>query len=1079
MKKRLTMFLACLFLSLGMAMAQTHVTGVVISAEDDQPVIGAFIKVLGTSNGTQTDVDGKFELNVPAGAMLEFSYVGMTPKKVKATANMRVVLESENKNLDEVIIVAYGTQKKSAFTGSAAVVKSGDIAKVQVTNAVDALKNKVSGVQMTQSSGDPGSSSGILIRGIGSINAGGAPLYVVDGSPFDGDIKSINPQDIESMTVLKDAASAALYGARGANGVIIITTKTGRADRGTITVDAKWGSKSRAIPDYKYVNNPAAYYELYYKGLYNYAVDAKDGKGMTPEAAYAWANAKLTGSDSYGLGYDVYTYPAGQTLIGRNGKLNPNATLGRMVTGVDGQQYWIQPDNWIDAIYSNALRQEYSATAVGNTDKSTFYGSINYLKDDGITVASDYRRFTGRLKADYQINNWLRIGGNMNYSHYSMHAANGGNGSSTDSGNMFAFSRIAPIYPLYLRDANKQIMHHAASGLDAYDYGDNTSSGLGLSRPFLGGSNALSDNRINLDFADGNTFNGVATADIRLMKDLTFRSVNSVYLKESRSKETVNPWFGQYATDNGSVGVGHGRTWSYNYQQVLNWKPTFGSHEFDFMLGHEYYRMISTTLSGRKSNMFDLKYDELSGAAVTKGTSSGSSMYNTEGWFGRVNYSYANKYFGEVSYRRDASSMFHPENRWGNFWSLGGAWLISKEEWFDAPWVDELKFKASYGAQGNDNISQFLYTNTYSIISSDNAVATVASRRGNKKISWEKQGMFNVGFDFSFFRQRLSGSIVYFDRSTKDMLAFFSLPQSFGWTGYFDNVGDMSNRGLEVELFGDIIRTRDFKWGAHLNLTTYKNKITRIADANKTMWLDGVRGYNDDIYFLGEGISMYTFSLKQYAGVDPETGKALYWQDKYKKNAAGEYELDKNGQPIVEERVKVENAENATYHLCGTSLPDVYGGFGTDIAWKGFDFSIDFGYQLGGKVYDGNYASAMGFNRGGAMHADLLNAWSPENKGSNIPRVQSQDQYTTASSDRWLTSASYLSLQNVNLGYTLPTKLTRKYGLAKVRVYVVGDNLWVWSKRQGLDPRQSISGSVSNVRYSNVRTISGGITVTF
>lgn len=1079
MKRRLTMFLACMFLSLGMAMAQTHVTGVVISDEDQQPVIGAFVKVLGTQNGTQTDLDGKFELDVQAGAMLEFSYVGMTSKKVKATPNMRVVLESNSKTMEEVIVVAYGTQKKSAFTGSAAVVKADDITKVQVTNAVDALKNKVSGVQMTQGSGAPGSSSRVLIRGIGSITAGGAPLYVVDGSPFDGDIKSINPQDIESLTVLKDAASAALYGARGANGVIIITTKAGRADRGTITVDAKWGVKSRAIPDYEYVTDPAAYYELYYKGLYNYAADAVDGKGMTPEQAYAWANANLTASNSYGLGYNVYTYPAGQTLIGRNGKLNPNATLGRMVTGADGQQYWLQPDNWIDAIYSNALRQEYSATAVGNTDKSTFYGSINYLDDKGITVASAYKRFTSRLKADYQINDWLRIGGNMNYSHYTINSANGGEGTSADSGNMFALTRIAPIYPLYLRDANKNIMRHEASGLDAFDYGDNQSGGLGMSRPFMGGSNALSDNRVNLDFTEGNTFNGVGTVDIRFLKDFTFRSVNSVYLKESRSKGTTNPWFGLYATDNGSVSVSHGRNWSYNYQQTLNWKHAYGLHDLDVMAGHEYYRMVTTSLNGTKSNMFDLNYSELSGAAVTRNTNSGNSLYNTEGWFGRVNYSYGNKYFGEMSYRRDASSIFHPNHRWGNFWSLGGAWLISKESWFNAPWVDELKFKASYGSQGNDNIDPFLYTNTYRIISSDNAVAVVKRDRGNEKISWEKQGMFNVGFDFSLFRQRLSGSIVYFDRSTKDMLAFFSLPLSYGWAGYFDNVGDMSNRGLEIELFGDIIRTRDFKWSANLNFTTYKNKITRIADANKTMWLDGVQGYNSGSYFYGEGESMYTFRLKKYAGVDPETGKALYWQDIYKKDASGNFETDQNGQYIVEKTIKTDNAEKASYHLCGTSLPDAYGGFGTSVAWKGFDLSIDFGYQIGGQVYDGNYASSMNHNRGSAMHVDLLKAWSPENKGSNIPRVQSQDQYTTSSSDRWLTSASYLSLQNINLGYTLPAKLTRKVGLSKVRIYAVGDNLWVWSKRQGLDPRQSISGSVSNVIYSNVRTISGGITVTF
>ncbi len=1077
MEKRLTMFLASLFLSIGIAIAQTTISGTVISSEDGLPVIGASVTVVGDAkNGTATDMDGHFTLSAPAGSHIKVTSIGMQTLTLKGSANMKITMDPEANAMNEVMVVAYGTQKKSAFTGSAAVVKSDDITKVQVTNAVDALKNKISGVQMTQGSGAPGSSSSVLIRGIGSINAGGAPLYVVDGSPFDGDIKSINPQDIESMTVLKDAASAALYGARGANGVIMITTKAGRADRGTITVDAKWGVKSRAIPDYQYITDPAGYYEMYYKGLYNYA---KNGQNMSDENAYMWANQQLTAQNSFGLGYNVYTYPDGQTLIGRNGKLNPNATLGRMVKGSDGKEYWLQPDNWIDAIYSNALRQEYSVTAVGNTDKSTFYGSINYLNDDGITVASDYERFTSRLKADYQINDWLKIGGNMNYSHYTIHAANGGEGTSSDSGNMFALTRIAPIYPLYMRDANKQILTHKASGLDAYDYGDKYGGTLGIARPFLGGSNALSDNRVNLDMADGNTFNGVGTIDVRFLKDFSFRSVNSVYLKESRGKGTVNPWFGLYAQDNGSVSISHSRSWSYNLQQILNWKHALGSHDFDVMLGHEYYRLTGTKLSGNKSNMFDLNYNELSGAAVTRGTSSSNTLYNTEGWFGRINYSYANRYFGEFSYRRDASSMFHPDHRWGNFWSFGGAWLISKEDWFNAPWVDELKFKASYGAQGNDNISSFLYTRTYSIVPNGNDVAALPGSFGNENISWEKQGMFNVGFDFSFWRGRLSGSLVYFDRSTKDMLAFFSLPISFGFGGYYDNVGDMSNRGVELELFGDIIRTKDLKWSANLNFTSYKNKVTRIADANKTNWLDGYQGYNNGNFFFGEGLSMYTFRLKKYAGVNPKTGESLFYKDIYKKDANGAFERDANGQFIVDHVEKVANPEEAQYHTCGTSLPDAYGGFGTSFEWKGIDLSIDFGYQLGGQMFDGNYASSMNHNRGSAMHVDLLNAWSPENPNSNIPRVQFADRYTAASSDRWLTSASYLSLQNINLGYTFPAKLTRKIGLAKVRVYAVGDNLWVWSKRQGLDPRQSISGSVSNVIYSNVRTISGGITVTF
>ena len=1075
MEKRLTMFLACLFLSLGMAMAQTQISGTVVSSEDGLPIIGASVMVDGTKNGTATDMDGKFTLSAPAGSKITVSYIGMKPKTLNASAHMKIVLDPEHTTIDEVMVVAYGTQKKSAFTGSAAVVKSDDIAKVQVANAVDALKGKVSGVQMTQSSGAPGSSASIKIRGIGSINASGSPLYVVDGSPFDGDLTTINPNDIESMTVLKDAASAALYGARGANGVIMITTKTGRAERGTVTVDAKWGVKHRALPDYKYITDPAGYYELYYKGLYNYAIDKR---GMTPEAGNAWANANLTANNSYGLGYNVYTMPEGQNLIGMNGKLNPNATLGRLVTGRDGQQYWLQPDNWLDAIYGDALRQEYSVTAIGNTDRSTFYSSINYLSDEGITPGSDYKRFTGRLKADYQINDWLKIGGNMNYAHYTSNYSAAGEGTSSDSGNMFAFTRIAPIYPLFLRDANRNIMFNDDANIPAYDYGDDK-EGLGLERPYLGKSNALSDNLVNMDYNEGNTLNAVGTAEIRFLKDFTFRSVNSVYLDEYRGQFTTNPWFGLYKTDNGHIGVSHGRTWSYNLQQVLTWKHKFDLHEVDLMAGHEYYRNTRTSLSGNKSNIFSNNYPELSGAVVTKSTGSGSSLYNTEGWFGRVNYSYANKYFGEMSYRRDATSVFHPDHRWGNFWSLGGAWLISKEEWFDAPWVDELKIKASYGSQGNDGIRSYLYVNTFNITPSNGAVALLKRTKGNENISWEKQGMFNAGVDFSLFHQRLSGSIVYFNRSTKDMLNWFSLPLTYGWSGYYDNVGDMSNRGVEIELYGDIIRTKDFKWSANFNLTSYKNKVTYIPDANKTAWLDGVAGYNDGSYFFGEGISMYTLRLKKYAGVDPETGEALYYKDIYKKDDAGNYVKDANGQPVVESVEKVKNPEEAQYHLCGTTLPDVYGGFGTSFAWKGFDLSFDFMYQIGGQIYDGNYASSMSLNKGGAMHADLLNAWTPENKNSNIPRIQSQDQYTNSSSDRWLVSASYLSLQNINFGYTLPSSWVRKLGLTKVRVYAVGDNLWVWSKRQGLDPRQSISGAQSNVKYSVVRTISGGITVTF
>ena len=481
MEKRLMTFIACLFLSIGMALAQTQVSGTVTSSEDGSPVIGASIKVVGTNTGTVTNIDGNFSLNVSANAKLEVSYIGMVTKTVKAAKNMKIVLDPDNHSLDEVMVVAYGTAKKSAFTGSAAVVKSDDIAKVQVSNPVDALVGKVSGVQLYNNSGQPGvTTPSINIRGVGSINAGTSPLVIVDGAPYDGDLNSISNQDIESMTVLKDAASAALYGARGANGVILITTKNANKGVSSITVDAKWGSNSRALPNYYTVDSPAKYYEMWYEGLYNYA---KNGFGYSNDMAAKFANTNLTSSNDYGLGYNVYTIPSGEYLIGSNGKLNPNATLGRVVE-FNGQQYYLTPDDWTKAAYQNGLRQEYTVSANGATDKSNFYASINYLNNEGITMNSNYKRFTARLKADYQLRSWLKVAGNFTYTHHNMNYLNtDSDGDSNDSGNIFALTQMAPIYPLYIRDGEGNIMYDNVAGVKRYDYGNQDNAGL--TRPFM------------------------------------------------------------------------------------------------------------------------------------------------------------------------------------------------------------------------------------------------------------------------------------------------------------------------------------------------------------------------------------------------------------------------------------------------------------------------------------------------------------------------------------------------------------------------------------------------------------------
>ena len=1081
-------------LGIGTVAAQVaKVTGKVTDT-NGEAVIGASVYVIGTNLGANTDIEGNFTIeNVPSSAsMLRVSYVGMTTQEVHILRGkpMKVVLVEDGVILDEAIVVAYGTAKKSSFTGSAAVVKSEEIGKIQTSNAANALTGKMAGVQLTNASGQPGATSPtIRVRGISSINAGNAPLVILDGAPYDGDLNNINSQDIESMTVLKDAASNALYGARGANGVIMITTKKGQSGTSRVTFDAKWGSNTRATQDYDYIKSPAQYYETYYGALNSYL---QNEQGFTAEQAHMKANELMVGSTSYGLGMNVYTVPEGQYLIGTNGKLNPYATLGRKVT-YKGQEYWLTPDDYMDEAYDNSLRQEYNLNITAGNDKSSFYASVNYLDNQGITANSDYERLAARLKADYKAKSWLKVGANMAYTHFDANSL-GEDGASNSSGNIFAYAtQVAPIYPLYIRDGEGNILRDD-NGFKRYDYGDGENAGT--ERPFLTGGNPYSANQLDVNNSEGNAFNATGFAELTFLKNFKFTWTSGVNIDETRSTATTNPYYGSYASSNGIVYKYHTRNMSWNHQQLLNWEDSFGDNNIQAMIGHEYYRSKYYYLYGSKSNQFDPTNTELAGAITDKSSSSYITDYNTEGYFGRVMYDYDGRYHLSASYRRDASSRFHPDNRWGDFWSAGLAWVISKEDWFNVKNVDLFKFKASYGEQGHDQIGNYRYTSTYDIVNSGGHPAAIPSTLGNKDITWETQGNFNVGFDFDLYRGRISGSVDYFQRKTTDMLFSFPLPPSYGYTSYYANVGDMQNTGLELDLKFTPVKTKDFEWNLNLNFTTYENKVTYLPEERKTMEVDGKHGYSSGSYFYGQDCSLYTFHMRKYAGVDPETGKSLWWKN-FERQAVdadnnpvwemvnGEFKLDDNGNkiPVMEKgRETTDTYSSADYYLCGTALPDAYGGFGTSFTWKGFDLSVDFAFQLGGQVYDSDYASLMASptstSRGSNIHADALKAWTSENN-SNIPRFQFDDSYSAATSDRFLTDASYLSLNNINFGYTFDKMLTKKIGVERLRLYVAADNIWVWSKRQGLDPRQSITGGATASYYAPIRTISGGVTLTF
>ena len=1064
---RVKVFLVSLLLSMtGQMMAQnSNIVGGQVVDENGEPVIGAQVKLKGSKTGTVTDVDGKFTLpQAKAGQQLEVRYLGMDSQTVKAGPSMKVSLHSQDRQLDDVIVVAYGQQKKSSFTGSAGVVKSDLLEKKQLTNVFSGLQGEVAGVQMTNTSGSPTATPSFAIRGFSSINAGTSPLIIVDGAPYDGGWNNLNPNDVESITVLKDAASNALYGARGANGVIMITTKKGKAEKATITFDAKWSANSRATIDYDRITNPGEYYETYYKALYNYNV--RD-KGMSAYDAHVAANNTLGAtSDKGGLGYIVYSVPDGQYLIGTNGRLNPNATLGNRVY-YKNKFYTLYPDNWIDEAFRTGLRQEYNMNITGGSDKMTFYASLGYLKNEGIVYNSDFERYTARLKSDYQAKKWLKVGANINFTHTDQDDVSAGSQTVFD-----VTTRFAPIYPVYMRDGEGNIMTDENGKM--YDYGAGDNGGATRPSYLEQMRNFLQADKLNTNKTFANVFTLNGYADITPLEGLKVTFNGTVTDNEWKKTETIQPFYGNTAVvyPGGDITKSAYQTYTVNFQQIANYTRQFGKHNATIMVGHENYKYMYNYLSGEKEQMFSyFGAQELDGAVKVVTTSSNTTDYNTEGYFSRLLYDYDNKYFLQASYRRDASSRFHPDHRWGNFYSVGGAWIMSKENWFNVSWIDMLKLKASWGQQGNDAIGNYLYTDTYYVTNFDGEVSFVQNTVGNPNITWETNNNFNIGVEFELLKKRITGSVEYFSRKTTDMLCYVYVPFSGGYSGSYSNIGDMVNKGVEFDLHFTPICTKDLVWNINVNATHYKNKILMLNEDNRGSLLEGHAGYVSGNYFIGEGLPLHTFRLKRYAGVTAD-GQSSW----YKLN-------EETG-----EMTTTTSTTSATYFNCGSADPDLYGGFSTTLSYKGFDLSCTFNYSLGGKAIDSGYRSLMGNpssggNTGASLHKDILNAWSEDNPSSNIPRfqyaTQDVDQSANALSDRFLTNASTLTLQNINLGYTFPRKWVSTLGLTNLRVYVSGDNLYYWSKRKGFDPRSSFWGTSSETAYSQVRSFTGGITVQF
>jgi len=992
---------------------------------------------------------------------LQISYIGMQTQEVAIKPKLKIVLKSDTEVLDEVIVTAYGTSTKGTFTGSASVMKADKIEKRQVSNVSNALAGAVAGVQILSDNGQPGESAKVRIRGVGSINAGMEPLYVVDGVPYDGDLSSINSADIETMTVLKDAASTALYGARGANGIIMITTKRGTSGKARINFDAKWGANSRAIKTYDVMTSPKNYIETAYQSIYNSQISL----GYSPEDANIRANKILPSEASGGLGYQVYTTAPGELLVGSNGKLNPNATLGYS----DGQYYYT-PDNWADETFQNNLRQEYNLSASGGSDKGTYYFAFGYLDDQGVISGSGFKRLNGRFKGDYKLYSWLKIGANVSYVNTeSRYPGDQDANATASSGNAFYIANnMAPIYPLYVRGADKQILLN--NGRKVYDYGDGQSTNF--SRSFMSIANPSGDLIYNKREYLSDVINANWFAEITPITGLTISARYGLNIDNTRQNEMGNAYMGQSASYGGTAYQAAIRTYGFDQQYVANYQFALKDvHHFDVTAGYDGYSYEYTLLEGSGQNLYNPESFYL-GNVIDKFTIGGKKdLYSTKGFFGRVNYSYNDTYFGNVSYRRDASSRFAPENRWGNFWSASVAWMLTRESFMeDITWVNMLKFKASFGQQGNDDIlypgvllekNYYPWLDQYKMTGANGTFADgTLLYKGNPDITWETSTSYNIGADFGLFNNKLNGSIEYFGRKSKDMLYNRPTAGSLGYTAVPMNVGSMTNSGVEIDLNYQIMANKKFNWSVNLNATFVKNKINKLHPDLNGKLIDSDRIYE-------EGESMYRMYLVDYAGVDEKTGEALYWAK------------DDNGNAIkTSEYSTAENYKVATDDM----MPTVYGGLGTTFEAYGFDASIQLSYQLGGKIYDTGYRRLM---HGGASssagwnwHKDIYNAWTPENPTSNIPRLNASDKYTNSASTRWLTSSDYLSINNITVGYTLPQQLVKKVMLDKVRVYFTADNVALISARKGLDPRQSYI-SATTALYTPIRTISGGISLTF
>jgi TonB-linked SusC/RagA family outer membrane protein len=1054
--------------------AQEKTISGTISDDSGLPLPGVSIVIKGTTTGTQTDFDGIYTIKAQSGDVLSITYLGMKGQEVTVGASntINVVMEADIAALDEVLVVGYGTSTKQSFAGTAKTVKQEQLEIKNVSNISQALAGEVAGVTVINTSGQPGTTSTIRIRGYGSVNGNRDPLYVVDGVPFTGSINSINPADIASTTVLKDATATAIYGSRGANGVIMITTKKGSKSDSFIEVDVKTGINTQIIPRYDVMRSPEEYIGFVWEGIYNRAAQSGNADPV------GFANANLFTDNYVPAGYNMWNVADGGELI--------DPITRTVLPGVT-RKY--TPELYQDAAFDSAFRNEGSIRMGGGDEKSDYFVSLGYLNDDGYAINTGYDRYTARLNLNSDIRDWLTVGANIGYAY----SESLNNGQIAGSENVFEFAdKMAPIFPVFLRDDNGQLVADPIFGGNQYDYG--AVSGF-RARPNANNLNPIASANYDYRGSKRNELNGNLSMNIKITDKLTLETRYGHQYSMNRFKDYANPFYGTAVGDGGNIFVEDTERTTTNFLQLLRYRNQFGDHSLEVLAAHENNEFTYKESTQFKGLVVVDGLLELDNFVTNLSPPTGFTLSNSiESYFGQINYDYLDKYYVTGSIRRDGSSRF-VNDKWGTFGSVGAAWVASNEDFLSGSNLFTfLKLKASYGIIGDQaGVGSFSGLDTFSTSLVGGGISIAPLGNGNPDLTWETSKMFQAGVEFSL-GSWLDGAVDFYDKRTDNLIFDRRVGPSQGIAIITVNDGVLANQGIEFDITGHLVNTKDFRLDLGVNGEIINNEI-KTMPLEPSTGLPRILDTSPGVYAYSLGSSIFDFYLREWAGVDPSDGAPMWWQYFNDSNGNGILDggedtilsltpyLDENPNAVVEKQITKTYGDATDKYIGKSGIPDLRGAIRLNAQYKNWNFSTQFTYSIGGWALDNQYAELMSDRFGAAstnFHTDIRQRWQQPGDITNVPALTDNLVVNgTSTSTRFLTKTDYLALNNAMIGYTVPSKFLNNTGIKMVNLWASGDNLFIKTARNGFNPTTSETGSSGRRLYAPLTTFTMGVRVKF